>query len=173
MPLGRVCMILTPQILCCYQYMTLVWSHGQGRLGTVKMVHYHKWCLGRLYPFFSTRLDWVSCSSGIVIGTTTFTDLDYEDNVFLFSESAEHLDPALKCFWTKPASLCLRLCWIETKFQYLAAGQVMQNIQAVLFRHMFLGYTKLSPLYLERSQCDPFLLYFHFSCLFGCLLLDG
>ena len=55
--------------------------------------------------------------------TTTFTDLDYADDVVLFAHKMDDLHGALEVFETTASQLGLHISWQKTKIQNLGAGE--------------------------------------------------
>jgi len=79
---------------------------------------------------FATGMDWLldrtveSCSIGVAFGQSSFTDLDFADNVSLFVEMLE-LVPILETMASKAASLGLEVDWHKTKIQALGCREYM------------------------------------------------
>lgn len=75
---------------------------------------------------FNTGMDWVlgrtthQAMCGVSIGTDTFTDLDYADDVALLTEIVALLESTLEIFAQEAAPLGLAVNWGKTKIQSLS-----------------------------------------------------
>ena len=80
---------------------------------------------------FATGMDWLldrtveSCSIGVAFGQSSFTDLDFADDVSLFAEMLELLVPILETMAGEAASLELEVNWQKTKVQALGCREDM------------------------------------------------
>jgi len=66
-----------------------------------------------------------SCSIGVACGQSSFTDLDFADNVSLLTELLELLVPILETMASEAASLGLKVNWQKTKVQALDCREDM------------------------------------------------
>ena len=79
---------------------------------------------------FATGMDWLldraveSCSIGVAFGQSSFTDLDFADNVSLLAELLE-LVPILETMASEAASLVFEVNWQKTKVQTLGCREDM------------------------------------------------
>ena len=79
---------------------------------------------------FATGMDWLldraveSCSVGVAFGQSSFTDLDFADNVSLLAELLE-LVPILETMASEAASLGFEVNWQKTKVQTLGCREDM------------------------------------------------
>jgi len=77
---------------------------------------------------FATSMDWFldrtveSCSIGVAFGQSSFTDLDFADDVSLLAELLELLVPILETIASEAASLGLEVNWQKTKVPVQALG---------------------------------------------------
>jgi len=62
-----------------------------------------------------------SCSSGVAFGQSSFTDLDFADDVSLLAELLELLVPILETNASEAASLGFEVNWQKTKLQALGS----------------------------------------------------
>jgi len=60
-----------------------------------------------------------SCSIGVTFSQSSFTDLDFADDVSLLAELLELLLPILETMASEAASLWLKVNWQKTKVQAL------------------------------------------------------
>jgi len=66
---------------------------------------------------FATGMDWLldrtfeSCSIGVTFGQSSFTDMDFADDVSLLAEQLQLLVPILETMASKAASLGLEVNW--------------------------------------------------------------
>ena len=80
---------------------------------------------------FSTGTDWLldrtveSCSIGVAFGHSSFTDLDFADDVSLLAELLELLVPILETTVRQEASLGFEVYWQKTKVQAFACREDM------------------------------------------------
>ena len=76
-------------------------------------------------------MDWLldrtvdSCSIGVAFGQSSFTDLDFADDVSLLAELLELLVPILETFASDAASLGFEVNWQKTKVQALGCREDM------------------------------------------------
>jgi len=76
-------------------------------------------------------MDWLlertveSCSVGVTFGQSSFTDLDFADNVFLLAELLELCVPILETMASEAASLGLEVNWQKIKVQALGCREDM------------------------------------------------
>ena len=74
---------------------------------------------------FATGMDWLldrtveSCSIGVAFGQSSFTDLDFADDVSVLAELLELLVPILETIASEAASLGVQVNWQKTKVQPL------------------------------------------------------
>jgi len=79
---------------------------------------------------FATGMDWLldrtveSCSIGVALGQSSFTDLDFADDVSLLAELLKLLVPILETMASE-ASLSLEVNWQKTKVQALGCRENM------------------------------------------------
>jgi len=79
---------------------------------------------------FATGMDWLldrtveSCSIGVAFGQSSFTDLDFADDVSLLAELLELL-PILETIASEAASLGFEVHWQKTKVQALGCREDM------------------------------------------------
>jgi len=66
-----------------------------------------------------------SCSIGVVFGQSSFTDLDFADDVSLLAELLELLVPILETIASEAASLGFEVNWQKTKVQALGCREDM------------------------------------------------
>jgi len=72
---------------------------------------------------FATGMDWLldrtveSCSIGVAFGQSSFTDLDFADDVSLLAELLALLVPILETTASEAASLGFEVNWQKTKVQ--------------------------------------------------------
>ena len=92
------------------------------------------WCLPGLCAgprFICTDMDWLlertveSCSIGVAFGQSSFTDLDFADDVSLLAELLKLLVPILETMASETASLGLEVNWQKTKVQALGCREDM------------------------------------------------
>ena len=62
---------------------------------------------------------------GVAFGQSSFTDLDFADDVSLLAELLELLVPILETIASEPASLGFELNWLKTKVQPLGCREDM------------------------------------------------
>jgi len=80
---------------------------------------------------FATGMDWLleitveSCSIGVAFRQSSFTDLDFADDVSLLDELLELLVPILETMASEAASLGLEVNWKKTKVQALGCREDM------------------------------------------------
>ena len=80
---------------------------------------------------FATCTDWLldrtaeSCSIGVAFGQSSFTDLDFADDVSLLAEPLELLVPILETITSEAASLGFEVNWQKTKVQALGCREDM------------------------------------------------
>ena len=81
--------------------------------------------------FMTTSVDWLldrndeSCSIGVAFGQSSFTYLDFADDVSLLAELLELLVPILETMASEAASLGLVVNWQKTKVYNLwVAGRI-------------------------------------------------
>jgi len=109
-----------------------------GRLLSSRYLNFHYtrignfWCCTVLAPvLFATGMDWLlertveSCSVGVTFGQSSFTDLDFADNVFLLAELLELCVPILETMASEAASLGLEVNWQKIKVQALGCREDM------------------------------------------------
>ena len=78
---------------------------------------------------FATGMDWLrdrtieSCSIGVAFGQSSFTDLDFADDVSLLAELLELLVPILETIASEAAGF--EVNWQETKVQALGCREDM------------------------------------------------
>jgi len=78
---------------------------------------------------FATGMDWLidrtveSCSIGVAFGQSSFTDLDFADDVSLLTEMLELLVPMLETMASEAASLGLEVNWQNIKVQALGCRE--------------------------------------------------
>jgi len=83
---------------------------------------------------FATGMDWLlertveCCSIGMAFGQSSFTDLDYTDDVCLLAELLELLVPILETMSSEAASLGFEVNWQKTKVQALGCREDMPCI---------------------------------------------
>jgi len=76
-------------------------------------------------------IDWLldrtveSCSIGVAFGQSSFTDLDFADDVSLLAELLELLVPILETIASEAASLGLEVNWQKTQVQALGCREDM------------------------------------------------
>ena len=87
-----------------------------------------------------------SCSISVAFGQSSFTDLDFADNVSLLAELLELLVPILETMASEAASLGLEANWQKTKVQALGCREDVPltiNVQGqdvmVLEEFVYLG----------------------------------
>ena len=80
---------------------------------------------------FATGMDWLldriveSCSIGVAFGQSSFTDLDFGDDVSLLAELLELLVPILETIASEAPSLGFEVSWQKTKVQALGCREDM------------------------------------------------
>jgi len=80
---------------------------------------------------FATGMDWLldktveSCSIGVAFGQSSFTDLDFADDVSLLAELLELLVPILETIASEAPSLGFEVSWQKTKVQALGCRKDM------------------------------------------------
>jgi len=80
---------------------------------------------------FATGMDWLkdrtaeSCSIRVAFGQSSFTDLDFADDVSLLAELLELLAPILETMASEAASLGLEVNWQKIKVQALGCTEDM------------------------------------------------
>jgi len=80
---------------------------------------------------FATGMDWLldrtveSCSIDVAFGQSSFTDLDFADDVSLLAELLELLVPILETIASEAASLGFEVNWQKTKVQALGCREDM------------------------------------------------
>jgi len=80
---------------------------------------------------FATVIDWLLdrtvefCSIGVAFGQSSFTDLDFVDDVSLLAELLELLVPILETIASEAASLGFEVNWQKTKVQALGCREDM------------------------------------------------
>ena len=78
---------------------------------------------------FAAGMDWLldrtveSCSIDVAFGQSSFTDLDFADDVSLLAELLELLVPILETMASEAASLGLEVNWQKTKVQALGCRE--------------------------------------------------
>ena len=65
-----------------------------------------------------------SCSIGVAFGQSSFTDLDFADDVSLLAELLELLVPILETTVSQEASLGFEVYWQKTKVQAFACRRI-------------------------------------------------
>jgi len=84
---------------------------------------------------FATGMDWLlyrtveSCSIGVAFGQSSFTDLDFADDVSLLVELLELLVPILETIACEAASLGFEVNWQKTKVQTLGCRDMPLTIK--------------------------------------------
>jgi len=79
---------------------------------------------------FATGMDWLldrnvkSCSIVVAFGQSSFTDLDFADDVSLLAEMLDLLVPILETMASEAASLGLEVNWQKTKVQAWVAQRI-------------------------------------------------
>ena len=80
---------------------------------------------------FATGMDWLLdrtveyCSIGVAFGQSSFTDLDFADNVSLLAELLELFVPILETMASEAASLGLEVNWQKTNvYKLWVAGRI-------------------------------------------------
>ena len=113
---------------------------------------------------FATGMDWLlewtveSCSFGVAFGQSSFTDLDFADDVSFLAELLELLVPMLETIASEAASLGFEVNWQKTKVQALGCREDMPltiKVQGqdvtVVEEFVYLGSLIHSS---NRSTCD-------------------
>jgi len=113
---------------------------------------------------FATGMDWLldrtaeSCSIGVAFGQSSFTDLDFADDVSLLAELLQLLVPILETMASEAASLELKVNWQKTKAQALGCREdmaltikVQGQVVMVVEEFVYLGSLIHSS---TRSTCD-------------------
>src|SRR5271163_2729054 len=81
---------------------------------------------------FTRAIDWIMNTTkslrGVTVGGSTFTDLDYADDIVLPVPSGDELGPCLPIFSRAARSTCLNVSWPKTKIQCLRRSEPLSTV---------------------------------------------